>query len=340
MAERLTWQRGTENQNSASAATSGSNSAAAGSSSGTADKSSVGFLYNKQELDREAYLTGKKVDKNFTAHLENDKNAFDASLDPHKDNSKREYDLGRKLRDDPLALVKEKEHERFKKLQANPQKMARMKKLMMTYLGDNKESDGDSSDDDSSRKRKQSKDSKPSRDRRRSRSRDRKRNRRSRSRSKESRNRRSRSKSPKPKKPEYKEGYGLIVSEATKKRNSERKDEKYESQFAKFKTNEPVGYTRKEKHGFTKKLTAEEKAERLAKMQGNAASHDVSRKQRVVKGRKEDEEEEKSIKREDHSYFRKMKMAATDKSLEERVKARSSANQKTSAALDKNWTKR
>merc|ERR1711892_547770 len=175
---------------------------------------------------------------------------------------------------------------------------------------------------------KKSKDSKPSRDRRRSRSRDRK------------RNRRSRSKSPKPKKPEYKEGYGLIVSEATKKRNSERKDEKYESQFAKFKTNEPVGYTRKEKHGFTKKLTAEEKAERLAKMQGNAASHDVSRKQRVVKGRKEDEEEEKSIKREDHSYFRKMKMAATDKSLEERVKARSSANQKTSAALDKNWTKR
>ena len=66
----------------------------------------------------------------------------------HKDNSKREYDLSRKLRDDPLALVKEKEHERFKKLQANPQKMARMKKLMMTYLGDNKESDGDSSDDD------------------------------------------------------------------------------------------------------------------------------------------------------------------------------------------------
>ena len=42
----------------------------------------VGFLYNKQELDREAYLTGKKVDKNFTAHLENEKNNFEASLDP------------------------------------------------------------------------------------------------------------------------------------------------------------------------------------------------------------------------------------------------------------------
>ena len=38
--------------------------------------------------------------------------------------------------------------------------------------------------------------------------------------------------------------------------------------------------------------------------------------------------------------FRNIKMAATDKSLEERVKARTSANQKTSAALDKNWTKR
>ena len=42
----------------------------------------MGFLYNKQELDREAYLTGKKVDKNFTAHLENDKNNFEASLNP------------------------------------------------------------------------------------------------------------------------------------------------------------------------------------------------------------------------------------------------------------------
>ena len=39
-------------------------------------------------------------------------------------------------------------------------------------------------------------------------------------------------------------------------------------------------------------------------------------------------------------YFRKIKMAATDKSLEERVKARGSANQKTASALDKNWTKR
>ena len=68
----------------------------------------------------------------------------------HKDNSKTEFDLGRKLRDDPLALVKEKEHERFKKLQANPQKMARMKKLMMAYLGNNDEQaeKEDSSDDD------------------------------------------------------------------------------------------------------------------------------------------------------------------------------------------------
>ena len=64
----------------------------------------------------------------------------------HKDNSKREFDLGRKLRDDPLALVKEKENERFRKLQANPQKMNRMKKLMMAYMGQNQ--DSDSSDDD------------------------------------------------------------------------------------------------------------------------------------------------------------------------------------------------
>ena len=39
-------------------------------------------------------------------------------------------------------------------------------------------------------------------------------------------------------------------------------------------------------------------------MQGNAAAHDVARKARVTKGREEDEKEEQSIKKDDHSYFR------------------------------------
>ena len=42
----------------------------------------VNFLYNKEELDKEAYLTGKKVDKNFIAYLEIEKNNFDKSLNP------------------------------------------------------------------------------------------------------------------------------------------------------------------------------------------------------------------------------------------------------------------
>ena len=56
--------------------------------------------------------------------------------------------MGRKLRDDPLALVKEKENERFRKLQANPQKMARMKKLMEAYMSQ-QNNDSDSSSDSS-----------------------------------------------------------------------------------------------------------------------------------------------------------------------------------------------
>ena len=39
-------------------------------------------------------------------------------------------------------------------------------------------------------------------------------------------------------------------------------------------------------------------------MQGNAAAHDVARKARVTKGREEDEKEEQSIKKDDHSYLR------------------------------------
>ena len=50
-------------------------------------------------------------------------------------------------------MVKEKENERFKKLQANPQKMARMKKLMMAYMGSQESSDSSSASDDDEPKR-------------------------------------------------------------------------------------------------------------------------------------------------------------------------------------------
>ena len=102
------------------------------------------------------------------------------------------------------------------------------------------------------------------------------------------------------------------------------------------------GYRRKEEHGFSKKMSAEEKARKLAEMAGNAVSHDKIRQKRVADGRKKDAEEERKNegKKNDHSFYRDMKMKATEKSLEERVKARTSANQKTAAALDKNWTKR
>ena len=89
---------------------------------------------------------------------------------------------------------------------------------------------------------------------------------------------------------------------------------------------------------------------------GNAAKNDVERASRVKKGREVEEKEEKDFEanKNDHSYYRcsklkskslyffsrDLKMKATEKSLEERVRARRDRNQKTSAALDKNWTKR
>jgi len=89
-------------------------------------------------------------------------------------------------------------------------------------------------------------------------------------------------------------------------------------------------------------MSAEEKARKLAEMSGNAESHDKDRKSRVKEGRKLEatEESHNDKNKVDHSYYRDMKMKATEKSLEERIKARTSSNQKTAAALDKNWTKR
>ena len=37
----------------------------------------------------------------------------------HKNDAEGEFDMGRKIKEDPFALVKEKEHEQFKKLQGN-----------------------------------------------------------------------------------------------------------------------------------------------------------------------------------------------------------------------------
>lgn len=350
MGDRLVWKRGRESQNETGPSSSGKFE--------TADKTSVNFLYNKEELDKESYLTGKKVDKNFIAYLEIEKNNFDKSLNPNKNRADGEFDLGRKVREDPLAVVKEKENERFKKLQANPQKMERMKKLMMAYMGGQESSDSSSASEEdkpkmskktindrkrsSSRDRKRQKRRSRSRDRKRSKSRDRKRDKeresksdRDRRRSRDRKRSKSRSKSRSPKRP----GYGLIVPGGKKSEKSKQPVEKYESQFSKYKIG-PEGYTRKKEHGFANKMSAEEKARKLAEMSSNAEWRDETRKSRVKKGREQDEKEEKEIKTNDHSYYRNIKMAATDKSLEERVKARTSANQKTSAALDKNWTKR
>jgi len=327
MSDRLTWQRGGDGAKRDEAP-----SAVPSGSTGKGEK--LDFLYKQQEIDQEQYLTGKKVDKAFNDYLARENRNFESSLDPHKNESKTEFDVARKALEDPLLKVKQKETEKFKQLKANPQKMARLQKLMKAYLG---QEENASSEDEKSSKRTRRRSSGEKRDRgkhdrrSRSRSRDRKR-----SRSRE-RSRRERSRSREKK--EMPSGYGLINPKGTKARSD--KNEKYESKFSAFK-NVPHSYRRKEEHGFSKKMSAEEKARKLAEMAGNAESHDKIRQKRVADGRKKDAEDERRNegKKNDHSFYRDMKMKATEKSLEERVKARTSANQKTAAALDKNWTKR
>lgn len=344
MGERLTWQRGREEAPKSSIP----------SKFESGDKvEKIGFLYDQQQTDRESYLTGKKVDKAFDDYLDREKRNFENSLNPHKESEKdREIDVSYKAKEDPLNFLKEKEHEKFKQLQANPQKMARLQKLMKAYLGN--QNDSDSSEDEktvskkskkSSRRRSRSRsrdrrrNEKRSRSRERKRSRDRKRSS-SRDRSKKSRPRStSRSKSPAPKETKYK-GYGLIKKGNDSEEKLSTSSEKYESKFkSQYK---PHAYQRKLQQGFSNKLSAEEKQRKIDEMMGNASKNDVERASRVKKGRQIEDKEEKDFEanRNDHSYYRDLKMKATEKSLEERVRARRDRNQKTSAALDKNWTKR
>ena len=88
--------------------------------------------------------------RNFFSNSDSDKQQ---KIFSNKNRDDGEFDLGRKVREDPLAMVKEKENERFKKLQANPQKMARMKKLMMAYMGGQESSDSSSASEDDEPKR-------------------------------------------------------------------------------------------------------------------------------------------------------------------------------------------
>ncbi|CAG5099256.1 Oidioi.mRNA.OKI2018_I69.XSR.g16385.t1.cds [Oikopleura dioica] len=271
MGERLTWQRGREEAPKSSIPSKFENGEKA---------EKIGFLYNQQETDREQYLTGKKVDKAFDDYLDREKRNFENSLNPYKEGGKdREIDVDYKSKEDPLSYLKEKEQEKFKQLQANPQKMARLQKLMKAYLGNQEEESSSSSSEDERK------------------------------------------------------------ADAPEKSSSE-STEKYESKFK--NQYKPHSYQRKLKQGFSNKMTAEEKQRKIDEMMGNASKNDADRAERVKKTRAVEEKEEKEFEanRNDHSYYRDLKMKATEKSLEERVRARRDRNQRTSAALDKNWTKR
>lgn len=81
----------------------------------------------KQEVDREAYLTGKRIDKAFENFL--DEQLKLEKIKRQTVNGEKEADLYNKKLEDPLYQIREKEQNSKQRLKANPIKMRMMRQI-------------------------------------------------------------------------------------------------------------------------------------------------------------------------------------------------------------------
>lgn len=101
------------------------------------DQGTSWMYESQQNIDTEAYLTGKKIDKAFEQFL-------DAQLKDEKSNrstgitntGEREADLYNKKLEDPLFAIKANEKSAKERLKANPKKMRMMRKIFEDMLAE------------------------------------------------------------------------------------------------------------------------------------------------------------------------------------------------------------
>lgn len=89
------------------------------------------WMYQGQQtVDTEAYLLGKKIDKNIDIAKEEVKGLPNGHIPTQKTSLPKANDVLAKIKEDPLFLIKKREVENRKNLLANPVKLRKMKALI------------------------------------------------------------------------------------------------------------------------------------------------------------------------------------------------------------------
>lgn len=99
------------------------------------DDKKLEWMYSKSNaVDRDSYLTGKKVDKNFEENtLGNcvEYEVLPASIGRHNADDKHiQVDILRKEMEDPLMLIRQKEMEARRKILENPLKLKKLNEIL------------------------------------------------------------------------------------------------------------------------------------------------------------------------------------------------------------------
>lgn len=300
-------------------------------------------------VDREEYLTGRKIDKTFEL-IEQEESGKKGDFDDIEGaipgsifassgsgNATVTVDLATKLREDPLYEIRKTETEKKKEILKNPVKMKRLKNMLQNALIEDlkkkkskrhhhsSSSSSDSSEDEKRRHRHSQRSQRDLKDNKYSRHRNH-----SRSRSKSPPTSRHRRYSP----PRQKE--------RTSSERHSRNDSNYKSQSSKPHTSKTNFKQSSNQRPQRSKLSAEEMEKKRKEMMQDAKLRDEQRKQNVKSYNDEEEKEKQESESGRPAQFIKplLKEASELNSLEKRIQQKRFTSERGYNAMDRNFAKK
>lgn len=291
-------------------------------------KERLDWMYSGQQaVDKEAYLLGKKIDKNVAVAKEEEQGLASGAVTSSSSSSTsgggaskfKANDVLAKIKEDPLFLIKKKEDENRKMLMANTIKVRKMKELIQERTNDRS---GEKKHKKKSKSKKRRRETSSSED------------------------------SSSDDDDDERESYRRKRKSSDSNSSSSSRYQK-ESRFngRHQRQDDYIRNDRVEARDDSSSEDEELKAQREA-MMSNAKWRQSEREKNTSKYRKEKEKEEKDVdsmlkktsKAEEKAQFvRKMQkdnFSATDTSVEDRIRRNIHSKQRTTAALDKAFTKR
>lgn len=322
-------------------------------SSNEGDAKDVQWMYKglSGHVDREEYLTGRKVDKTFDlireeegekSHFDVDSNVVPKSVISESFSGQTSVDVDKKMKEDPLYQIKMKEIEKRKELLLNPMKMKRLKQALQAALSSS-DSDSESSSERRKHKHKRKKSKHKKKTKRKEHSSDEEDDRDSRHRSRHG-HRRSRSRSSS--RSHRKKSDKRFKRSRSRSRSPVRH---HSSSHSKSSSSSKPSSSRPDhrKHFDNKskpRLTEEEKEKRRREMMSEAEKREIERSNRVKDYKDQDSKEKsdaKSGSQGSGNFIQPLLASVVDKhSLEDRIKQKSFTSQRGHRSMESNFARK